>query len=266
MSTLIEALHSSTNWLSLAVFTAALAAFVGLRVLWPSAFRRLCDFIGSKRFWLPVSLLFLGAFLAFLLGAALSIRDISITSKPMCLPLRLPSIMEPLSTTTWPFSSALLHDLRPILLPALQWALRILGSSLGSLKLLVLLANVCFLIVLAAAYRKVLDTPKALFAVAVVVAFMISGEPYMFQVRGDVLMPLMVAVALFGVLSSSRRTAVMLLFFATGLCSESSSRECCISCRFLFCFITGLAYESQRWRPAAQGWSGVSRLRCRRSP
>ncbi len=217
MSTLIEALHSSTNLLSLAVFAAALAAFLALRFLWPSAFQRLCGFIGSKRFWFPVSLLFLAAFLAFLLCSTLYKGYLDHVEANVASVAAAFNHGAPLYHG---LASAQRYSLvyGPIAYLPFSWALRILGSSLWSLKLLVLLANVCFLIFLAAAYRKRLDTPQALFAVAVVVAFMMSGEPYMFQVRGDVLMPLTVALALFGVLSSSRWTAVILLSVATGLC------------------------------------------------
>jgi hypothetical protein len=82
----------------------------------------------------------------------------------------------------------------------------------------VLFANICFLILLFASYRKRLDAPRAFLAVAVVVAFMMSGEPYLFQVRGDVLMTLTVALGLFAVLSTSRLQSVLLLALATGLC------------------------------------------------
>src|SRR5882762_5337032 len=66
MTTLFRALHSSTNLLSLFVFVAALIGFLTLRFLLPSALQMLRDLMGSKRFWLPVSLVFLAAFLVFL--------------------------------------------------------------------------------------------------------------------------------------------------------------------------------------------------------
>ncbi len=217
MSTLIEALHSSTNLLSLAVFAAALAALIGLRALWAVAFQRLCEVIRSKRFWLPVSLLFLAAFLAFLVCSTLYKGYLDHVEANVA------SV-----AAAFNHGAPLYHDLAspqryslvygPIAYLPFSWTLRVLGNSLLSLKLAVLLANLCFLVFLAAAYRKRLDTPRALFLVAGVVAFMMSGEPYLFQVRGDVLMPLTVALALFGVLSSSRWTAAMLLSLATGLC------------------------------------------------
>jgi hypothetical protein len=217
MSTLIQVLHSSTNWLSLAVFAAALAGFLTLRILWPSAFRVLVDAIRAKRFWLPATLLFLTAFLVFLACSTL-----------------YQGYLDHVETNVAAVSAAfnhgapLYHDLAspqrysliygPLSYLPFSCALRVLGSKLLSLKLLVLFANVCFLILLWASYRKRLDTARTFFAVAAVMAFMMSGEPYLFQVRGDVLMSLTVALALFGVLSSSPLTALMLLSLATGLC------------------------------------------------
>ena len=217
MSTLIQVLHSSTNWLSLAVFAAALGGFLTLRILWPSAFQRLCDAIGSKRFWFPVSLLFLAGFLAFLVCSTLYQGYLDHVEANVAA-----------VSAAFNHGAPLYHDLAspqrysllygPISYLPFSWALRVLGSRLLSLKLVVLFANVCFLILLWASYRKRLDTARTFFAVAAVLAFMMSGEPYLFQVRGDALMPLTVALALFGVLTSSLWTSLMLLSLATGLC------------------------------------------------
>jgi hypothetical protein len=217
MSPLIQALHSSTNWLSLVVFVAALAGFLLLSLLWPSAFQGLCRAIGSKRFWLPLSLLFLAAFLVFLVCSTLYTGYLDHVEVNVAV-----------VSAAFNHGAPLYHDLAspqrysllygPISYLPFSWALRILGPRLLSLKLVVLFANVCFLILLWSSYRKRLGMPRTFFTVAAVVAFMMSGEPYLFQMRGDVLMSLTVALALFGVLSSSRWTALILLALATGLC------------------------------------------------
>src|SRR6266849_5294079 len=217
MSTFIQTLQSSTNWLSLAIFVAALAGLLTLRILWPSAFQRLRDVVGSKRFWLPVSLLFLAAFLIFLLCSTFYKGYLDHVETNVAA-----------VSAAFNHGAALYHDLAspqrysllygPISYLPFSLALRVLGSRLLSLKLVVLFANVCFLILLWASYRERLDRPRALLAVAAVVAFMMSGEPYLFQVRGDVLMTLSAALGLFGVLSSSRWKSWVVLALATGLC------------------------------------------------
>jgi hypothetical protein len=256
MSTLIEALHSSTNLLSLAVFAVALAAFLVLRFLWPPAFHRLAGFIASKRFWLPVSLLFLAAFLAFLLCSTLYKGYLDHVEANVASVAAAFNHGAPLYHG---LASAQRYSLvyGPIAYLPFSWTLRILGSSLLSLKLAVLFANVCFLIFLVAAYRKRLATPQALLAVAVVVAFMMSGEPYMFQVRGDVLMPLTVALALFGVLSSSLWTAVILWSVATGLCFGIKFTGVLY---FLPLFV--LLYRRFGWRIAALAACGAGLVGC----
>lgn len=217
MAPLIQALHSSTNWLSLAVFVVALAGFVALRTLWPSAFQRLCEATGSKRFWLPVSLLFLAAFLVFLVCSTLYKGYLDHVEPNVASVAAAFNHGAPLyHDVSSPQRYSLLYG--PLSYLPFSWALSVLGSRLLSLKIVVLFANVCFLILLWASYRKRLDTPRAFFAVATVVAFMMSSEPYLFQVRGDVLMPFTVALALFGVLSSSRWKSCALLALATGLC------------------------------------------------
>jgi hypothetical protein len=217
MSTLFQALHLSTNWLSFGVFLGSLLGFLVLRVLWPSSLQSLCNGIGSKKFWLPLSLAFLVAFLVFL-GCCTVYKG----------------YLDHVETNVAAVSAAfnhgapLYHDLvsaqryslvyGPICYLPFSLALYLFGSRLLSLKLVVLFANLSFLTLLWAAYRKRLDASHVFLAVAAVVAFMMSGEPYMFQVRGDALMPLTVALAMFGVLSPSRWTSVLLLSLATGLC------------------------------------------------
>src|ERR1700688_4141213 len=66
MSKLFEALNSSTNLLTFVVFLAALAGFLVLRFLWPSAWEKLQSLVAAERFWVPVSVAFLIAFVVFL--------------------------------------------------------------------------------------------------------------------------------------------------------------------------------------------------------
>ena len=217
MSTLLEALHSATNWLSLFVFVAALIGFLTLHFLWPSALQKLRDLIESKRFWLPASLVFLVAFLVFLGGITFYLGYLDHGETHIAA-----------VSAAFGNGAPLYHDLSspqrysilygPMSYLPFTLALRVLGSKLLSLKLVVLFANVCLLVLLWVAYRKRLDSPQAVLAVAAVVALIMSGEPYPFQVRGDGLMILSVAVGLLGILSSSRWKSWTLLALATGVC------------------------------------------------
>ena len=217
MTTLSQTLHSSTNLLSLFVFAVALIGFLALHFLWPSALQKLRDVVGSKRFWLPGSLVFLAGFLVFLGFTTL-----------------YPGYLDHVETNIAAVSAIfghgapLYHDLAspqrysllygPISYLPFTLALRVLGGTLLSLKIVVLLCNVGLLILLWGSYRKQLDGPRGVLAVAAMVALLMSGEPYLFQVRGDVLMVLSVALGLFGVLTSSPWKSWVFLALATGLC------------------------------------------------
>jgi hypothetical protein len=217
MSKLFDTLNSSANLLTVVVFLAALAGFLVLRFIWPSAWEKVRHLVVAKRFWLPVSAVFLIAFVVFLgfstfyLGY-LDHVETNIASLAAAFGRGTPLYHDLASAQRY----SLLYG--PITYLPFTVALRLLGAKLLSLRLAVLLANVCLLVVLWKCYRKRLDAPRAVLAVAAVVAFMMSGEPYLFQIRGDVLMVLAVSVGLFGVLSCSRWTSSVLLALATAAC------------------------------------------------
>jgi hypothetical protein len=217
MSDLLEALHSSINRFSFLIFLAGCAAYLAMRFLWPSGWQRLRDLISSKRFWLPVSLLFLAGFFIFLISCTiyrgyLDHAEVNIAGVSAAFSHGAPLYHDLAS----PQRYSLVYG--PVTYLSFNLALRLLGAKLLSLRLAVLFANVCLLALLWACYRKRLDAPGAVLAAAIVVAFMMSGEPYLFQIRGDVLMILSVVVGLFGVLRSSSWKSWILLALATGAC------------------------------------------------
>jgi Dolichyl-phosphate-mannose-protein mannosyltransferase len=217
MSKLFEALNSYANLLTFVIFLAALAGFLVLRFLWPSGWRKVRNLVVAKRFWLPVSLLFLIAFVVFLGVSTFYLGYLDHVETNIAAVAAAFSHGTPLYHG---LASAERYSLLygPITYLPFALALRLLGAKLLSLRLAVLFANICLLALLWNCYRKRLDAPRAVLAVAAVVAFMMSGEPYLFQIRGDVLMVLAVTAGLFGVLSSSRWKSWVILALATGAC------------------------------------------------
>jgi hypothetical protein len=96
-------------------------------------------------------------------------------------------------------------------------ALRLFGAHVLSVKLVVLVANLCLLWMLWRCYRKLLDRPAALLVVASVMMFLLTNYGYVFQVRGDILLIFSATLGLYAVLCASPWISVLLLALACSL-------------------------------------------------
>ncbi|HEX3681893.1 MAG TPA: glycosyltransferase family 39 protein [Bryobacteraceae bacterium] len=120
-------------------------------------------------------------------------------------------------------------------------ALRTLGASVLSLKLLILFAHLCLLILLWRCYRKLLDPSRALLATAAVCALLLSFLS-LFQVRGDVLLLFFVVFGLHAVLRGSGWRSALLLAVACGF-----SLDIKFTAGFYFLPIYILFAHGRRW-------------------
>ncbi len=190
-------------------------AFLVLRLWSPSTlhtFERLAE---SRRFWLPISILVLSGY------AVLLVLN---TSYPGYLEHVEPNIAS--VSYLLAQGAPLYHDLSsaqrysfpygPMVYVPYAVALKTLGPTVLSLKLVVLLANLGFLALLFGAYATLLDRARAALVTATVVAFFLYYD-YLFQVRGDVLVLFLVALGLYAVVRLPAPMAALLLAISCAL-------------------------------------------------
>ncbi|MGC2662437.1 MAG: hypothetical protein WA324_31105 [Bryobacteraceae bacterium] len=95
------------------------------------------------------------------------------------------------------------------------WGMTILGGSILSLKIVVLLAVIGIAVCLWLAYRRLLDRPKSAIVALIVIGFLMGGNlPYLLEVRGDVFIILCAAWALAAALSPNAILAATLTALA----------------------------------------------------
>ena len=121
-------------------------------------------------------------------------------------------------------------------------ALRSLGASVLSLKLLILFAHLCLLTLLWRCYRKLLRPSRALLATAAVCALFLSFLS-LFQIRGDVLLLFFVVFGLHAVLRSSSWLSALLLAVVCGF-----SLDIKFTAGFYFLPIYILLARGRGWR------------------
>jgi len=210
----------------------------------PATLLRLRHFAENGKVWVPFCAALLGGYLLVLIcntiyAGYLEHVEPNVASVSFVLLKGAPLYHDLASTQRYAFPYG------PMAYLPYSLALRLLGANVLSLKVVVLLANLCLLGLLWRSYRKVLDAPGALLVTTSVIAFFLLYD-YLFQVRGDVLVILSVALGLYAVLCGSGSRAALLLALACGL-----SFDIKFTAPFYFLPLFVLLIRWQGWRLAA---------------
>ena len=240
--------HTETFLLSLMAATGIV--FLALRWWAPATLLRLGHLGQSKKVWIPICVALLGGYLVVLVCNTLYIGYLehvepNIASVSFVLLRGGPLYHDFASAQRYAFPYG------PMAYLPYTLALGMFGANVLSLKLVVLLANLCLLGLLWRSYRKVLDPAGALLVTAAVVAFLLLYD-YLFQVRGDVLVILSVALGLYAALCASGWRATLLFAVACGL-----SFDIKFTAPFYFAPLVVLLIRRQGWRPAALAGAGA---------
>ncbi len=199
------------------LFGGAALVLIAVRLLWPSQIPKFIAFVESRKFWLPVCGILFAAYLVLL--------ALSTTYAGFCDHVE-PNIVAVSSLAGR--GNSLYHGLEsaqrysllygPMSYLPFVWALRIFGQHVWSVKLVVLFLNVALLALLWHSYRKRVNAQQTALACVALLAFVLAGEPYLIQVRGDVVILVAAAMGLAGVISASRWRAALLLAAGAGIC------------------------------------------------
>lgn len=240
--------HTETFLLSL--IAAAGIVFLVLRWWAPATLPGLRHFLQNKKVWVPICAALLGGYLLVLIcntmyAGYLEHVEPNIASVSFVLLRGAPLYHAFDSAQRYAFPYG------PMAYLPYTLALRMLGANVLSLKLVVLLANLCLLGLLWRSYRKVLDPAGALLVTTAVVAFLLLYD-YLFQVRGDVLVILSVALGLYAALCASGWRSALLFAIACGL-----SFDVKFTAPFYFAPLFVLLIRRQGWRPAALAVAGA---------
>ena len=239
-----------TGDLLLSVIAGTGLTFVVMRRWYSSALLRVEHFAQSKKVWVPLCAALLGGYLLVLIcntmyAGYLEHVEPNIASVSFVLLRGAPLYHDLASTQRYAFPYG------PMAYLPYALALRMMGANVLSLKLVVLLANLCLLGLLWRFYRRLLDPAGALLVTTAVVAFFLLYD-YLFQVRGDVLVILSVALGLYAVLCASGSRAALLLALACGL-----SFDIKFTAPFYFAPLFVLLIRRQGWRPAGLAAAGA---------
>jgi hypothetical protein len=233
------------------VITATAVAFLVGRWWSPSALLRFQHYGQGRKLWAPFCVLFLGCYLLILgcntiYAGYLEHVEPNIASVSFILLRGAPLYHDLASTQRYAFPYG------PMAYLPYTLALRTLGANVLSVKLVVLLANLCLLWLLWRSYRKVLDSGGALLVTTAVVAFLLLYD-YLFQVRGDVLVILSVALGLYAVLCASGWRSTLLFALGCGL-----SFDIKFTAPFYFAPLFVLLTRRHGWRPAVLAAAGAA--------
>jgi hypothetical protein len=193
-----------------------------LRLGAPAVLDRALRTLESPKCWVPASVAIFAAFLAFLLlntafpgyvdhlePTIASVSWLVLKGAPLYHGLDSPDRYTLLygPTSYLPFAGAL-------------W---VGGSTVWSLKVLVLLADLAIVYFLGLTYRTVLSRRASLLVLSLVLVYMFVPHPntYLFQIRGDVLIVCSVAVGLYAVSSESRWAGPLLLSLAAAFAVDA---------------------------------------------
>lgn len=199
------------------LFGVSALLFIAARLLWPSQIPNFIDFVESGKFWLPVCGILFAAYLALL---ALSTTYLGFCDHVEPNIVAVSSLAGRGAPLYHGLESAQRYALLygPMSYLPFVWALRIFGPHVLSVKLVVLFLNAALLALLWHNYRKRVQVQQAILATVLVLPFLLAGEPYLIQVRGDVVMLVAAALGLTGALSASRWRAGLLLAAGAGIC------------------------------------------------
>jgi hypothetical protein len=199
------------------LFGVSALLFIAARLLWPLQIPRSIDFVESRKFWMPVCGILFAAYLALLALSTTYLGFCDHVEPNIAAVSSLAGRGAPLyhgleSTQRY----SLLYG--PMSYLPFVWALRIFGPHVLSVKMVVLFLNAALLALLWHSYRMRVNMQQAMLATVLVLPFLLAGEPYLIQIRGDVVMLVAAALGLRGALSASRWRAGLLLAAGAGIC------------------------------------------------
>jgi hypothetical protein len=199
------------------VFTALMLAFVAVRMIWPAQIPKFIEFAESRKLWIPVCAILLAGYLV-LVGLSTTYVGFSDHVEPNIVAVS--SLVSRGAPLYHGLESAQRYALLygPMSYLPFVWALRILGQQMLSVKLVVVLANVALFALLWRVYRTRLTRAQTTLATVAIIPFLLAGEPYLIEVRGDVLMIVAAALGLVGAIGALRWRAALLLAAGAGIC------------------------------------------------
>jgi hypothetical protein len=220
-------------------------AFAAMRAWLPTTLGRLVQLLSSKWFWVPLCVLLLAAYVAILVGSTTYVGYLghvepNIASVSFILLKGAPLYHDADSAQRY----SMLYG--PMTYLPYAFALRVMGAKVLSLKLLVLGANLLWLCLLWRCYRQVLNLAETVFLMAALVSYFLISDTYVFQVRGDILIILCVALGIFAIGNASTWVSVPLLAFA---CACSFDIKITAPLYFLPLYV--LFIHRHGWWPAA---------------
>jgi len=235
----------------LSALAASGAGFAAMRFWLPAGLKKLESFAQSKKFWVPLCGVFLAGYLALQICSAvypgyLELIEPHVASVSFVF-LRGAPLYHALDS---PQRYSLFYG--PMAYLPYTLALRVMGANVLSLKLVVLIANLLLLGLLWKSYRLLLDAWHTLLTVAVVIAYWLLSGDYVFQVRGDTLIILCVALGLFAVLRSPLWVSALLLALGCGFAFDVK-----ITAIFYFLPLFILCIRGHGWRRAAWALAGA---------
>jgi hypothetical protein len=227
-------------------------AFVVMRAWLPSALDSLIKFVQTKKVRGSLCAVFLVAYLTTLVGSTtyagyLGHIEPNIASVSFILLKGAPLYHAAGSTERY----SMIYG--PTTYLPFTLALRVLGGNILSLKLMVCLANLLLLWLLWRCYRQLLNPPDTLLLLTSVIAYLLISETYVFQVRGDILIVLSVALGLTAIHSTSKWISVPLLALASAI---SFDIKITALCYFLPLFV--LFVRRHGFRPAVLAGVGAA--------
>lgn len=199
------------------MFVFLMLGFALIRLARPALINYLAKAFASRKLWLSLSTLTLTGFLV-LLGLATTYRGFfdhieSTIASVAYIALHGQPVYHNLESAQ---RYALLYG--PLTYLPYMGALALFGASVLSIKVVAAILNLGTLVLLLGVYGNRLDWHRGMIATAIVILFMLGGEPYAIVARADVILIFAVSVGLAGALSSSRIQAGVLLALAAGLC------------------------------------------------
>jgi hypothetical protein len=197
------------------MFLATSIAFAAMRFFLPSTSTKAFTLLANKKLWRFFCGIFLVAYVLLVLLSTFYIGYLEhvephIASVSFIVLHGAPLYHTPTSALRYTFPYG------PMTYLPYVFALHMLGASVLSLKLVVLLANLSLLGMLWWSYRRVLGPPYALLVTTIVIVYLLQWGDNLLQVRGDILLVSSVALGLSATLSTTW-PAVLLLSLACAL-------------------------------------------------
>ena len=218
-------------------------AFMAMRALSPSFLRKVLQ---SKALIRALCGLFLAAYLV-VLGFSTTYAGFLTSTEPQVASVAF----------RWLKGAPLYHDLTsaqryslgtygPMVYLPYALALRVLGAHVLSLRLVVLLTNLCLFLLLWKCYRQLLEPHETWVLIVAVLVYLLNSTIYNFQIRGDLPLVVLAAFGLWAVLNRSVALGAVLLALACGLAFDIK-----VTAPLYFLPLYVLLMKRHGWRPAA---------------